>query len=182
MCVIPLYLREAWSAALRRLFACQGVALSQMYAGSKPHFIEYLRSGGKRSAMERGKEGAVAVSRWYQQNFCDGRKQDAVSLVTGQHDPAQYKSGVESPFSRDLSAMNWRVFYGLMLAIVPLLASLVLSFCVSDRSRVRMHTSFACGWVMYLAILWPKLLRYRDTYTNYPLLPYNHKDIYTKAN
>ncbi|KAG5492843.1 hypothetical protein JKF63_01423 [Porcisia hertigi] len=162
---------------LRLLLAAQGMAVSQLYAGTKPHFIPYLLCGHHRWSQQAS-EGVLALRRWYQQNFFDGGKQDGVSLITRQHDPQVFNADIESPFSRDLSGMNNQVLWGLLFGILPFLYSLAM--CVSGwrgfiSSIFQLHYAICFCWVVYLSVLYNKLMRYRVTYTNRPLLLYTRQ-------
>ncbi|KAG5491330.1 hypothetical protein JIQ42_01229 [Leishmania sp. Namibia] len=165
------------SCGLRLLLAAQGTAISQLYAGTMPHFAPYLLNGYYRWSY-MAMEGVLALRRWYQQNFWDGVKQDGVSLVTRQHDPQVFNADIESPFSRDLSGMNHQVLYGLLLGVMPFLYSLVM--CVFEWGDVtsfvfQLHFGISACWIVYLFVLYNKLMRYRVTYTNRPLLLYTRQ-------
>ncbi|KAG5467009.1 hypothetical protein LSCM1_01188 [Leishmania martiniquensis] len=162
---------------LRLLLAAQGTAISQLYAGTKPHFVPYLLTGHYRWSY-MAMEGVVALRRWYQQNFLDGVKQDGVSLVTRQHDPQVFNADIESPFSRDLSGMNHQVLYGILLGVMPFLYSLLM--CVIEWGDFtsfvfQLHFGISACWIIYLSVLYNKLMRYRVTYTNRPLLLYTRQ-------
>lgn len=167
---------EETAMVLRRLFVAQGIAVSRLYAGSYPHFIDYTLTG-ERSSLHKMNEGWLALRRWYQQNFFDGAKQDGVSLVTRQHDPEVFNADIESPFSRDLSGMNRQVFSGLLLAICPFLYSVVMCLLSPSysSSTFRLHLIISFCWVAYLEITLKKLMKYRVTYTNRPLLLYTRQ-------
>ncbi|KPI86489.1 hypothetical protein ABL78_4429 [Leptomonas seymouri] len=170
----PVY--AAASKRLRVLVAAQGTALSQMYAGTEPHFLHYMLNGRHHWA-HKAVEAVLAQRRWYQQNFLDGAKQDGISLITQQHNPQVFNADIESPFSRDLSGMNRQVLYGVLLGIFPFLYSLTM--CFSERhyasSVFQLHFSICLCWVVYLWVLNNKLMRYRVTYTNRPLLLYTRQ-------
>ncbi|CAJ1035312.1 SacI homology domain containing protein, putative [Leishmania lindenbergi] len=165
------------SYRLRLLFAAQGMAISQLYAGTKPHFVPYMLNGCYRWS-HGAVEGALSLRRWYQQNFFDGVKQDEVSLVTRQHDPQVFNADIESPFSRDLSGMNQQVLYGILLGVMPFLYSLTM--CVRESRGFssfvfQLHFGICVCWMVYLSVLYSKLMRYRVTYTNRPLLLYTRQ-------
>lgn len=170
---------SAYAAAsyrLRLLLAAQGTAISQLYAGTEPHFIPYMLNG-RHHWSHKAVEGVLAQRRWYQQNFFDGVKQDGISLLTRQHNPQVFNADIESPFSRDLSGMNRQVMYGLLLGILPFLYSLMV--CCSEHRfaspAFQLHFAICIGWVVYLSVLYNKLMRYRVTYTNRPLLLYTRQ-------
>jgi hypothetical protein len=170
----PLY--AVASHQLRRLVASQGTAISQLYAGTEPHFLPYMLNGHHHWA-HKAVECVLAGRRWYQQNFFDGVKQDGISLVTRQHNPQVFNADIESPFSRDLSGMNRQVMYGLLLGILPFIYSLAM--CLSEHhyasSLFQLHFAICLCWVVYLWVLYNKLMRYRVTYTNRPLLLYTRQ-------
>ncbi|CBZ30976.1 conserved hypothetical protein [Leishmania mexicana MHOM/GT/2001/U1103] len=162
---------------LRLLLAAQGMAVAQLYAGTKPHFFPYMLSGHYHWS-HKAEEGVLALRRWCQQNFFDGGKQDGVSLVTRQHDPQVFNADIESPFSRDLSGMNHQVLFGVLLGVLPFLYSLLM--CVSERGGFssfvfQLHFGICICWMAYLSVLYNKLMRYRVTYTNRPLLLYTRQ-------
>ncbi|GET92942.1 hypothetical protein, conserved [Leishmania tarentolae] len=162
---------------LRLLLAAQGMAISQLYAGTKPHFVPYMLHGHYHW-MHKAGESVLALRRWYQQNFFDGVKQDGVSLVTRQHDPQVFNADIESPFTRDLSGMNHQVLYGILLGLMPFLYSLIM--CVSERGGLssfvfQLHLGICMCWMIYFSVLYSKLMRYRVTYTNRPLLLYTRQ-------
>ncbi|KPA86515.1 putative mitochondrial synaptojanin (N-terminal domain) [Leptomonas pyrrhocoris] len=170
----PAY--AAASHRLRMLMAAQGTAISQLYAGTEPHFVPYMLDGHHHWA-HKAVEGVLAQRRWYQQNFFDGVKQDGISLVTRQHDPQVFNADIESPFSRDLSGMNRQVMYGLLLGILPFIYSVMM--CFSEHhyasSVFQLHFAICLCWALYISILYSKLMRYRVTYTNRPLLLYTRQ-------
>ncbi|CCW61385.1 unnamed protein product [Phytomonas sp. EM1] len=160
------------SAVLRELFAEQGIALSMMYTGVGAHFITFLRGGNNARYRPSLHEGMIALRRWYLQNFRDGLKQDTVSLVTRQHDPAQFSCNIEGPFSRDLTGMNLLVLYGILASVVPLIICVIFAFFSVERAELRLHGTIACLWIAYFLFVYQKLSKYCVTYTNQALL--NH--------
>ncbi|KEG08261.1 putative synaptojanin (N-terminal domain), putative,inositol/phosphatidylinositol phosphatase [Trypanosoma grayi] len=155
--------------ACKGLWVQQGIALSQLYAGSDPHFVQFLLNG-KSDLSEKFKEGVRALQRWWQQNFYDGEKQDAVSLLTRQHDPALFYSKFEGPFSRRLSGLNRMVLLGLLVAIGAAGANLVMMLFIP---QYRMRQEFViCEliWGLYLCALISHIMKDGVSYTNYPLL------------
>ncbi|AYU83230.1 hypothetical protein, conserved [Leishmania donovani] len=162
---------------LRLLLVAQGTAVAQLYAGTKPHFVPYMLNGHYHWS-HKARESVLALRRWYQQNFFDGVKQDGVSLVTRQHDPQVFNADIESPFSRDLSGMNHQVLCGVLLGVMPFLYSLLM--CVSERGGFssfvfQLHFGICMCWIAYFSVLYNKLMRYRATYTNRPLLLYTRQ-------
>ncbi|CAG9582781.1 conserved hypothetical protein [Leishmania major strain Friedlin] len=162
---------------LRLLLVAQGTAVAQLYAGTKPHFVPYMLNGHYHWS-HKARESVLALLRWYQQNFFDGVKQDGVSLVTRQHDPQVFNADIESPFSRDLSGMNHQVLCGVLLGVMPCFYSLLM--CVSERGGFssfvfQLHFGICMCWIAYLSVLYNKLMRYRVTYTNRPLLLYTRQ-------
>lgn len=170
---VPPALQEEAAKALRFLFAEQGVALSFMYAHSDPHYLALLEQGELGRYTPSVGEGLIALRRWFHQNFSDGRKQDAVSLITRQHHPELFDCDIESPFSRDFSSMNRQVLYGVLFATVPLLLSLCLVLMAPLQVERRLHAAMCVSWVVYVVYLYYELRRYPSTYTNRPLLSYS---------
>lgn len=164
------------SHRLRVLMAAQGTAISQLYAGTEPHFVPYMLNG-HHHWFHTAVEGVLAERRWYQQNFFDGVKQDGISLITRQHNPQVFNADIESPFSRDLSGMNRQVMYGVLLSVFPFLYSLVMCFSEPHyaSSVFQLHFAICLCWVVYFSVLYNKLMRYRVTYTNRPLLLYTRQ-------
>ncbi|EPY41340.1 hypothetical protein AGDE_02585 [Angomonas deanei] len=76
--------------ALNFLFAQQGHALSYLYTNVTFHFQYYLLYGKKNNPWDMLWAAFISGMRFIHQNFFDGRKQDAVSVVTGQHAPSTF--------------------------------------------------------------------------------------------
>lgn len=66
------------------LWADHGDDISRQYAGTGALKSGFTRTG-KRTTFGLLDDGVKSVVRYYLNNFCDGRKQDAVDLVTGNY-------------------------------------------------------------------------------------------------
>lgn len=182
-------LRVIASTALRRLLAQQGIAVSEMYANTEAHFIPFLLASDFSNTNDNNEssryrptphELLLALRRWFFQAFRDGKKQDAISLLTQQHGPALYPCDIDSPFSRDLTSMNNHVFYGILFALIPCLFSVfsILFFTTSSTER-NVHAALSAVWVVFFGFLFNKLSANRISYTNRPLLGYTWSGLRT---
>nr|CCC93017.1 putative synaptojanin (N-terminal domain) [Trypanosoma congolense IL3000] len=151
----------------KQMWVKQGVALSQLYAGSDPHFVQFLL-GGTWGRLNVG-EVKIALQRWLQQNFYDGEKQDAISLITGQHNPAPFHSQYESPFSRHFSGLNWMVLGGMVAAVVAAIVNSIVLLVPKYWMRGEV-VFFEVLWVVYIAVIVSRIMKDGTSYTNYPLL------------
>lgn len=66
------------------LWADHGDDISRQYAGTGALKSGFTRTG-KRTTFGLLDDGVKSVVRYYLNNFCDGRKQDAVDLITGNY-------------------------------------------------------------------------------------------------
>ena len=66
------------------LWADHGDDISRQYAGTGALKSGFTRTG-KRTTFGLLDDGVKSIVRYYLNNFCDGRKQDAVDLVTGNY-------------------------------------------------------------------------------------------------
>lgn len=69
-------------AKFKILWANHGDDISQQYAGTGALKSGFTRTG-KRTMGGMIDDGIKSLTRYYLNNFCDGRKQDALDLVTG---------------------------------------------------------------------------------------------------
>ena len=69
-------------AKFKVLWANHGDDISQQYAGTGALKSGFTRTG-KRTYGGLVDDGIKSLTRYYLNNFCDGRKQDALDLVTG---------------------------------------------------------------------------------------------------
>lgn len=144
-----------------------GISLSRLYAGSDPHFVDFLLTGEWGPATFDVVR--IALRRWWQQNFFDGQKQDAVSLLTCQHDPALFHTQFESPFSRNFSGLNRMVLGGMAAAVLATLVSFSMLFVPRYWMRGEI-LFFVIFWMSYIALTISRILKDGVSYTNYPLL------------
>jgi len=99
------------------LWANHGDAVSTQYAGTGAMKSGFTRTG-KRTMGGLVDDGYKSVARYYLNNFQDGKKQDAVDLVTGAYAAAP---GARPPFKRQSSPL------------VPLIIALVAIFIGARR-------------------------------------------------
>eukprot|EP00796_Vickermania_ingenoplastis_P006135 gene6135-4415_t len=112
----------------------QGHSISMLYSGTG-HHLSYYPVRGYVWLPEVAKIFFVMIARWYQQNFFDGRKQDAVSLVTLQHNCAE--QSVDSTLAHDFSKINRDFFYGIVCAGLPLTYSMLALFLAVHFEKQR---------------------------------------------
>lgn len=140
---------NATSSALRGLWAGNGTALSALYAGSKPHFLDILVTGKRASALHRSIDGGhIALQRYLQQNFFDGPKQDTVSLVTRSF---HVKPVSANPFDRRMTTYKALMLLALAFAVG---ASLVNGGLMLAFERYRFRTDFMLVQAMWCAAMW----------------------------
>ncbi|KAF8298777.1 putative synaptojanin (N-terminal domain) [Trypanosoma cruzi] len=152
----------------KELWAQQGIALSELYAGSEPHFLRFLLKGSL-GPFGKQQEAILASRRWLQQNFYDGDKQDIISIVTRQHDPALVQSEFERRFLRPFSFLNKMVVLGLFVAMFALGVNLIVTLFV-PRDRISTGpVLYSIAWVIYIGVLIFFIMRDGVSYTNSPL-------------
>ncbi|TPX34558.1 hypothetical protein SmJEL517_g02791 [Synchytrium microbalum] len=92
----PLYIREAITISIRditNMWADSGDAASLVYAGTRALRADVTRTGKRQKIKGSLDDGLNAVTRYYLNNFVDGRRQDALDLWTGRansEDVAEY--------------------------------------------------------------------------------------------
>jgi hypothetical protein len=135
--------------ALRTLWAGNGTALSALYAGSKPHFLDILLTGKRGSTIHRSIDGGkIALQRYMQQNFFDGPKQDTISLITRAY---HAKPVSANPFDRRMTTYKALIFLAMCFAFG---ASVVNGVLMLGFERYRLRTDFVCVQLMWSAVLW----------------------------
>ncbi|XP_024534108.1 phosphoinositide phosphatase SAC6 [Selaginella moellendorffii] len=120
------------------LWANHGDEISYQYAGTpalKGDFVRY----GKRTIAGLIQDGISAISRYYLNNFHDGRRQDAMDLVTG-----RYKAS-------DSSSPHRSVIAGIATYMPLIAAVIVASICATAMSL--WNVSRGDGRVMF-TMLW----------------------------
>jgi hypothetical protein len=154
--------------ALRELWAAQGRALSLIYAGSDAHFQQLLLSDGRCPLIDPV-SGAIALRRFAQQNFLDGWKQDAVSLITCAYEPGN--GGVElNPFERRVTYLNVFIGFGFITALLAFCVN-VVTMMVVDRYRFRADfVALVLLWGVFLIFVLRLIGRDPTSFTNYPVL------------
>lgn len=154
--------------ALRQLWGCQGVVLAGLYAGSEPHFLDLLLRG-KHTFRSLISSGSIALRRFVQQNFWDGRKQDAVSLLTRAHSTVP-ASASANPFERRVTNYNRFVVAALGIATLSLMIN--FAFMLSyERYRFRMDfVAFQVSWLFLLLMVVWKIRKDPHSYCSFPVL------------
>lgn len=141
-------------AQYKILWADHGDAVSMQYAGTGAMKSGFTRTG-KRTMGGALDDGVKAVTRYYLNNFQDGRKQDAIDLVTGAypvdvHVKLRYSAGA-SPLLPVLVALTALVYASYELGVYlqggkstatalktvagPLLVSLILLLAVIQTGK-----------------------------------------------
>ncbi|RNF25916.1 putative synaptojanin (N-terminal domain), putative,inositol/phosphatidylinositol phosphatase [Trypanosoma conorhini] len=152
----------------KKLWAQQGIALSQLYAGSEPHFLHLLLKGtlGRFFLQQTV---LISSRRWLQQNFYDGDKQDIISVLTRQHDPALTQSEFERRFLRPFSFLNKMVALGLIVAVFALAVNLTVTVLLTRDLMSKGPLVYSLVWAMYIVVLIFFIMRDGASYTNGPL-------------
>lgn len=134
--------------SLRGLWAGNGRALSALYAGSPPHFLEFLLTGRRGSIFQwASASGSIALQRYLQQNFYDGPKQDTVSLVTRAY---HAKPVSANPFDRRMTTYKALLFLAILFAVGAMLvnAGLMILF-----ERYRFRTDFVAILLVWCSLV-----------------------------
>ncbi|CUG88608.1 synaptojanin, putative [Bodo saltans] len=135
--------------ALRSLWAGNGTALSALYAGSKPHFLDILVTGKCASTLHRSIDGGhIALQRYVQQNFFDGPKQDTISLITRAY---HAKPVSANPFDRRMTTYKALIFVALCFAVG---ASIVNGALMIVFERYRLRRDFVLVQLMWSVAVW----------------------------
>lgn len=136
---------------MRELWAEHGKAFSQLYAGTQPHFLDILVDK-HRSLWSSRYEPFIAIRRFIQQNFFDGNKQDAVSLVTGSHNTRTVTTStlVDDPFECRLTSLNRFLAAGFALSVC---AMTVNSLLMLRYERYRLRFDFVAFQLMWSCLL-----------------------------
>lgn len=105
------------------LWADHGDDISRQYAGTGALKSGFTRTG-KRTTFGLLDDGVKSVVRYYLNNFCDGRKQDAVDLITGNYSISKDGPPVISrmpsawlPVALALNIVVWAWFNFIYLAL-----------------------------------------------------------------
>ncbi|RNF09013.1 putative synaptojanin (N-terminal domain), putative,inositol/phosphatidylinositol phosphatase [Trypanosoma rangeli] len=162
---------EAYEESIKlckELWAQQGRALSKLYAGSDPHLLQFLVKGTLGPYVLQ-QTVLIATRRWFQQNFCDGDKQDIISVLTRQHDPALIQFELERRFVRPFSLLNKMMVLGLAVAIAALGVNTFILLFLARSSMFNGSLFYSLAWVLYIIILMFFIKRGGVSYTNRPM-------------
>ncbi|ESL10688.1 hypothetical protein TRSC58_01574 [Trypanosoma rangeli SC58] len=152
----------------KELWAQQGRALSELYAGSEPHLLRFLVKGTL-GLYALQQAVLIASRRWLQQNFCDGDKQDIISILTRQHDPALIQFELERRFVRPFSLLNRMMVLGLAVAIAALGVNTFIVLFSARGSMFNGSSLYSLAWVVYIIVLIFFIKRGGVSYTNSPM-------------
>jgi hypothetical protein len=159
---------EAANTAAISLWMGNGSAISHLYAGTDPHFLDFI-SSGRRSASGYLASARIALQRYFQANFRDGRKQDALALVTGQHDAQTSCTAEGSPFQRRMTGLNALVVLGISVAVASLVLCGFVMLFLTPRWRLQLAI-LQCLWIFFLCVAAYLMRRHARSFTNYPIL------------
>jgi hypothetical protein len=152
---------------LRELWVEHGNALSDMYAGTPALLADVVRTG-KRTFLGGLRDGWKSTYRYFQQHFLDGKKQDAVTLASGAHDPTNLQ--FSDPFSRRISYLNLLVFGGTTLALGFWFLTAFVLLKYSQSPRWWMAAFMELLWTALLAYSYLNIRKEASTYVDHPVL------------
>ena len=163
---------------LRVCWANNADAMSVQYSGTGALKTDFTRTG-KRTIKGALKDGVNSLTRYYLNNFRDGRHQDRIDLFLGLHQPsASHASPFASRRSRShpLHQKSVAEFF-VKLALALLIALAVWTYVVPSSHWVVkpwMHVNVWLSAMVFLTVLGGvgsrMLLRYGDRYVNKPVL------------
>jgi len=159
----------------RNVWANNADAMSLQYSGTGALKTDYTRTG-KRTIRGACMDGVNSVTRYYLNNFRDGRNQDTVDLFLGVYQPSLH---AESPFKAARSRSHpahQKSMMGFAWAFTIALALLVVVWTNTAPPALTPHRHWA--WSTQLvafgaleAVLGFKLItRYGKDYANKPVL------------
>ena len=156
------------AGAAMKLWMENGTAISHLYAGTDPHFLDFIATG-RRSAAGHATSGRIALQRYFQANFRDGPKHDTIALITGAHDAQTACTSEGSPFQRRMTGLNALVLFGLLFAFASLVLCGTVMFFFTTRWRVQL-AMLQVVWVSFIGAAFYWIRRHAHSFTNYPIL------------
>ena len=166
---------DALDTMFRNVWANNADAMSLQYSGTGALKTDYTRTG-KRTMKGACMDGVNSVTRYYLNNFKDGRNQDAVDLFLGLYRPSLTRP---SPFAasrqrshpghqKSVTAFFWTFTVAVALLIVTF-TTLAPPSLTPHRNWA--PTTQAAAFAALTAVLGVKLLgRYGKDYANKPIL------------
>jgi len=92
---------HSFEDAFKDLWASNADALSTLYAGTPALKTDVVRLG-RRTYKGMLQDGINAVTRYYINNFRDGRRQDSITLWLGRYKPSPHKASPFPPYPTPL--------------------------------------------------------------------------------
>lgn len=159
------HVAPALSQMFKRLWADNGDSLSLMYAGTGALKSDFTRTG-KRTIFGLLQDLQNSITRYYINNFRDGKKQDAITLLLGKYDIVQ----PQNPFEREKTTSYILIILLIcfFLGIILFVGNLLLFIFSSNDSRRRFIDGLL--WILLSVFAYLILRKNGRDAANQPLL------------
>jgi hypothetical protein len=166
---------DALDAMFRNVWANNADAMSFQYSGTGALKTDFTRTG-KRSIKGACMDGINSLTRYYLNNFKDGRNQDSVDLFLGIYRPDRKKL---SPYalakqrahpSHQKSIMGFAWAFTLAMALLVVTWTQLAPPSLTPHKKWSMSTQVAAFGGASLVIGMKLLARYGKDYSNKPIL------------
>jgi hypothetical protein len=166
-------------AMFRNVWANNADAMSLQYSGTGALKTDYTRTG-KRSLRGACMDGVNSMTRYYLNNFRDGRNQDAADLFLGVFQPAAHLAPGESPFktaassrahpAHQKSLLSFAWAFTLALALVLVAVTNIAPPSLAPHRQWKWSTQIAAFVALDVFLGAKLLMRYGRDYANKPIL------------
>lgn len=166
---------DALDTMFRNVWANNADAMSLQYSGTGALKTDYTRTG-KRSLRGACMDGVNSVTRYYLNNFRDGRNQDAVDLFLGVYRPSVHSPSPFAQARQRAHPSHQKSITTFMWTFTVALALLVATFTSLAPPALTPHREWhpavqATAFTALAAVLGVKLIgRYGKAYANKPVL------------